>query len=116
MKNGELLLQELDAVICNLLLHLAVEMWVLEWLVLSQLLSEFVAEFFAHLLWDNWDADKLLCEGSFLLASHLQAHIHFDLMFKLCSQVCYVLLLLNGFTIQIGELFLKVIPLNCGFL
>ena len=50
MQNRELLLQELDAVIGNLLLHLDVEVRVAKGLVLSKLLAKLITEFLAHLL------------------------------------------------------------------
>lgn len=60
MQNRELLLQELDAVVGDLLFHLDVEVRVAESLVSSQLRPELVAEVLPHLLRDERDVDQLL--------------------------------------------------------
>lgn len=53
VQDRELLLQELDAVVGYLLLHLQIEVRVAKSLVCGQLLAELIAEFFAHLLRDQ---------------------------------------------------------------
>ncbi len=83
MKDSELLLQELNAVIRNLLLHFYVEMRVEKCFIASQLLSKLVAEFFPHGLWYKRNIDQLFWEDALLLKFELKSHIVFDLSLKL---------------------------------
>ena len=60
VKYSELLLQELDAVVCDRLFHVQIEERVVESFILGLLSSQFVTKLFPHLLRDKTSADELL--------------------------------------------------------
>ena len=100
MQNRELLLQELDAVIGNLLLHLYVEVRVAKSLVLCKLLAKLITEFLAHLLRHERNVDQLLGLRDFLFEFQFKAHVHFDLALQLGSQGVDMLLLVQYLAIE----------------
>lgn len=77
MQDCELLLEELDAVVCDCLGHLEVEVLVKKRLVRGELFPQLVAELFSQLLRHQRYIDQLFGLSDFLLEFELEAHVDF---------------------------------------
>ena len=86
VQDRKLLLQELHRVVCNILLHLQVEVLVAEGFIFGKVLSQLVTELLAHLLGHERHIGQLLCLAVLLVKLELEAHVHFDLSLELVAQ------------------------------